>query len=93
MGSQNFPPRVRGEDVNCLFTEKTLCAPCSVSNDHVSDQTSENKNSVEKQPVKHQQLQFKTKQTKPMWRSMHVSLVSQINGSLRKRNPCYVGPQ
>lgn len=39
MGSQNFPPRVRREDVNCLFREKTLCAPCSVSKDHVSDQT------------------------------------------------------
>lgn len=42
--------------------------------------------------MKHRQLRSKTHQTKATWRSVHVSLVSQINSALGRGNPCYVGP-
>lgn len=48
---------------------------------------------AEKQPVKHQQLGSMAKQTKPIWRSMHISLFSQISGSSGRGNPCYIGSQ
>lgn len=58
----------------------------------VTKQKSENKN-CRKTTVKHQQLESMAKQTKPIRRSMHISLFSQISGSLGRGNPCYIGSQ
>lgn len=41
MKSQNFPSSMKEENVKCLCTVKTLCAPCSESEDQASDQTAE----------------------------------------------------